>query len=213
MTDRAIVWLLNRRVAGADGKPLAWGDETGVSTTLTCSAVFALTSSLAAGLNIADGMDRAKAWTDLAWKAANPAWATLERTQTSSFPAHWSFTGQVKGEDNAAAALALIFLGRRSGDVALESLLNRIKETAPPPAEIMRDPRLLYLATLAGFQRGGDWWAWWDKTYRAGVPVAQRAGGCFEGSWDPPVGMTRGRLQSTALILLSLDVYYCYRKP
>ncbi len=212
--DRAIVWLLNRRVAGADGKPLAWGDETGVSTALTCSAVFAMKSSLVAGLNIADGLDRAKAWTELAWKAANPAWATLEHTQVSRFPACWTTVGKVDGEESAVAALALVFLGRHSGDVMLESLLNRIKETAPPPAEIVRDPRLLYLATLTGFQVGGDWWTWWDKTYRAGVPASQRTGdGCLEGSWDPPVDMTRGRLQSTVLILLSLEVYYCYKRP
>jgi Ca-activated chloride channel homolog len=214
VADRAIVWLLGRRVAGVDGKPLAWGDEAGVSTTLTFSAIFALKSSLAAGLDIADGMQRAKVWAELVWKAANPAWATLERTQASRFPARWTTTGKVDGEDNAAGALALVFVGRHAGDVALESLLNRIKETAPPPADIMRDPRLLHLATLAGFQVGGDWWTWWDKTYRAGVPAAQRAGdGCFDGSWDPPALLTRGRLQSTVLILLSLEVYYAYRQP
>jgi Ca-activated chloride channel homolog len=212
--DRAIVCLLSRRIAGPDGKPLAWGDETGVSTALSVAAVLALKSCLAAGLDTSDGMQRAKVWIELAWKAANPAWKTLDvYTQSSQYPARWTIAGQVEGEDHAAA-LAMVFLGCHPGDVMLETVMNRLKETAPPPADIVQHPRLLLFATMSSFQAGGERWKWWNETYRTGVPAAQRTGdGCFDGSWNPPASLPRGRLHSTALILLSLEVYYCYTRP
>lgn len=211
--QRAITWLLGKRIAGADGKPIAWGDEAGVSTALTLDATCALRASLSAGLNVADSLERVRAWTAMAWKAANPQWSSLHPNQPSYFPARWTTTGQIQGEDAAAGATFMILLGNPGGDVALSSLMNRLKASAPEPAAALREPRLFYLATLAGFHVGGEWWTWWNTTYRVGVPAAQRTGdGCFDGSWNPSAEMTRGRLQSTVLILRSTQVYYAYRR-
>jgi hypothetical protein len=78
-----------------------------------------------------------------------------------------------------------------------------------------------YYATLANFQMGGEHWKSWNKKLLLGILVPnQRQGGPMDGSandvdgsWDPVGGGgvgTGGRVMSTALGALSLEVYYRY---
>ncbi len=78
-----------------------------------------------------------------------------------------------------------------------------------------------YYATLAMFQMGGDHWEKWNKKLLLGILVPnQRNGGPrdgsandVDGSWDPNGGGgvgRGGRVMSTALGALSLEVYYRY---
>jgi len=69
-----------------------------------------------------------------------------------------------------------------------------------------------YYATLAMFHAGGPRWPRWnDRLQRTLLPL-QRHGGEADGSWDPdPVwGGHGGRVYTTALSVLSLEVYYRY---
>lgn len=69
-----------------------------------------------------------------------------------------------------------------------------------------------YYGTLAMFQRGGkDWEAWNDAT-RDLIISEQRTVGPLAGSWDPRGvwGSYGGRVYSTAVATLSLEVYYRY---
>ena len=69
-----------------------------------------------------------------------------------------------------------------------------------------------YYGTLAMFQRGGKDWEEWNAAMRDLVISEQRTVGPLAGSWDPRGvwGSYGGRLYSTAIATLSLEVYYRY---
>jgi hypothetical protein len=69
-----------------------------------------------------------------------------------------------------------------------------------------------YYGTLAMFQMGGENWDRWNKNLKTVVIDHQIQDGCNEGSWDPvdPWGEEGGRVYSTAIMTLCLEVYYRY---
>ncbi len=210
----AVERLLVLRLAGDDGKPLAWGQAAVFDTATSVRAVMALKSAVAAGLTVGDGLDRAKVWLERAWTAANPAWSSLDISKdASSFPASWSPAGGASGSENEAGAAAAAYLGRKQGDPLLESLATAIGQTTM--AARSTDLRRTYLGTLAMFQVGSEPWKHWNATTRDALVTSQRKGdGCFHGSWDAQaqigLGKERGRLHSTVHALLSLEIYYAY---
>ena len=69
----------------------------------------------------------------------------------------------------------------------------------------------LYYGTLAMYQHGGSPWAKWNAQVRDQVVGRQQTKGHKAGSWDPddsPYGTHGGRIYSTALATLTLEVYY-----
>jgi len=76
-----------------------------------------------------------------------------------------------------------------------------------------------YYGTLAMFQYGGPEWDQWNERVRETLVETQRKDGHAEGSWDPrpPWGDYGGRIYSTVLSTLCLEVYYrflpMYRAP
>ena len=74
----------------------------------------------------------------------------------------------------------------------------------------------LYNATLAMYQAGGDNWSRWNDAVRDAVVANQTKGtGCERGSWDPKgtfAGDPGGRIYSTALATLMLEVYYRFSR-
>ncbi len=69
-----------------------------------------------------------------------------------------------------------------------------------------------YYATLALHQTQGEAWRRWNEALQAKLLATQRHDGSWSGSWDPdPVwGRCGGRVYSTALCTLCLEVYYRY---
>ena len=67
-----------------------------------------------------------------------------------------------------------------------------------------------YYGTLTMYQDGGPEWEKWNVVVRDTLTSEQRRDGRFAGSWDPkgPWGRYGGRLYSTALSTLTLEVYY-----
>ncbi len=67
-----------------------------------------------------------------------------------------------------------------------------------------------YYGTLAMYQFGGQPWDQWNSVVRDTLIGEQRQDGPLAGSWDPkgPWGPYGGRLYSTALSTLTLEVYY-----
>jgi hypothetical protein len=60
------------------------------------------------------------------------------------------------------------------------------------------------------YQYGGEPWNRWNTAMRDVLVRIQRRGGELAGSWDPdgPWGSVGGRVYSTALSLMCLEVYY-----
>ncbi|HBN74959.1 MAG TPA: hypothetical protein DD473_03875, partial [Planctomycetaceae bacterium] len=67
-----------------------------------------------------------------------------------------------------------------------------------------------YYGTLAMYQFGGEEWNQWNGQVRELLIAKQRKQGPLAGSWNPdgPWGGYGGRIYSTALATLSLEVYY-----
>jgi hypothetical protein len=67
-----------------------------------------------------------------------------------------------------------------------------------------------YYGTLAMYQFGGDGWNSWNAAIRDLLISEQRTDGEYAGSWDPigPWAQYGGRIYSTALSTLCLEVYY-----
>ena len=69
-----------------------------------------------------------------------------------------------------------------------------------------------YYASLAMFQLGGSFWKAWNPAMKAALVPTQLRKGCPNGSWDPcgAWGEAGGRVYSTAINVLSLEIYYRY---
>lgn len=77
------------------------------------------------------------------------------------------------------------------------------------------DYYLWYNCTMAMFQVGGEPWKRWNDAIRDRVIRLQvRGGGCDRGSWPPADQWSGrgGRIYSTALAVLTLEVYYRFQR-
>ena len=68
----------------------------------------------------------------------------------------------------------------------------------------------VYYATLALYQHQGDVWQKWNERLTETLPLIQKKAGAENGSWDPGSdhAASGGRVTSTTLGVLSLEVYY-----
>ena len=71
-----------------------------------------------------------------------------------------------------------------------------------------------YYATLALFHAGGDSWSSWNQNLASTLVGSQISSGQLKGSWDPNGVWCGygGRVYSTAMATLCLEVYYRYAK-
>lgn len=69
-----------------------------------------------------------------------------------------------------------------------------------------------YYATLGLYQLQGPAWQRWNQALRSTLLASQRKDGSLSGSWDPTTvwGGYGGRVYTTALATLCLEVYYRY---
>ena len=69
-----------------------------------------------------------------------------------------------------------------------------------------------YYGAYALYQLGGNAWREWERSLKSEVVPLQCEDGDRTGSWDPdgPWGYAGGRVYSTALATLTLQVYYRY---
>jgi hypothetical protein len=225
--QRGVRIILARQNADAKeaGYRLGWDygapNRTRNDSSVTGWNVMALKSALGAGLDVGDGLQGARAWLEQAWKAANPAWASIDPYKSRTvFPYTFDPVAGATDKKHLAAvgAMCAVFLGTRAGDAMLESLINQIMDSDYPASVAWpTNTYLLYYNTMAMFQAtsGGNDGRWkrWDQPVRKMIVAAQRTdAGCFAGSWDFAgtafPGHDVGRLLSTAYCCLSLEVYY-----
>ena len=69
-----------------------------------------------------------------------------------------------------------------------------------------------YYGTYAMFQLGGKYWKQWESALKVTLLENQRQDGDAKGSWDPsgPWGFSGGRVYSTAMMALCIEVYFRY---
>jgi hypothetical protein len=109
----------------------------------------------------------------------------------------------------AEALVCRLLLGLSVGDPAVREALDSL--AAAPPEAAHPNAYTWYYATLASFHAGGPQWEAWNARLLAALLPLQRGGpGPLAGSWDPdPVwGGHGGRVYSTAMSAMTLEVYY-----
>ncbi|WP_437188388.1 prenyltransferase/squalene oxidase repeat-containing protein [Planctomicrobium sp. SH668] len=101
-------------------------------------------------------------------------------------------------------------LGLGKNSKANQEALNLMLENLPQ--ETTLNFYYWYYGTLAMHHEGGEAWERWNAALRDLLVSEQRVDGSFAGSWDPREvwGSYGGRMYSTAIATLSLEVYYRY---
>jgi len=179
--------------------------------------VFALASGKDAGLTIDnEALIGAMSWFD---EASDPATGRCGYdsfgSMSSRTPAN-EFYPREKGEAMTAVALLCRFFMQQ--DPKEEEIMRKhaelLKRTPPEwdPEGFGCDMYYWYYGTYAMFQMGGDAWKKWNLSMKPAVLESQRHDGSSKGSWDPvgPWGYSGGRVYSTALMVLCLEVYFRY---
>jgi len=120
----------------------------------------------------------------------------------------------------AVAMLGRVFAGHAMGDIesqqgALEAGAALLRKKLPRWDEEAGsiDYYYWYYGSYAMFQMAGNDWRTWKRAMEKSIVENQRRTGCMAGSWDPdkdPWGDNGGRVYSTALLTLCLEVFYRY---
>ena len=186
-------------------------------TSVTGWMLFALASARDAGLMVDEAaLEGGLSFLD---EVTDPA---TGRTGYDSFGSLSSRTAgnehypREKGEAmTAVALLSRIFLGQTPEEYPiLKTQADLLKRTPPEwdPEGFGCDMYYWYYGTYAMFQLGGGYWKSWNQAMKKAVLESQRKDGDEKGSWDPvgPWGHSGGRVYSTAMMTLCLEVYFRY---
>ncbi|HTF90823.1 MAG TPA: prenyltransferase/squalene oxidase repeat-containing protein [Planctomycetota bacterium] len=123
-----------------------------------------------------------------------------------------------KGEAmTSVAILSRVFMGQ---DVAKNPLVDKgadlLKKHLPEwdADGLGNDMYYWYYGSYALFQLGGPRWEAWNKAAKQTLLAGQRKDGDMQGSWDPKDawGHSGGRVYTTALGALCLEVYFRYSR-
>lgn len=194
-------------------------------TSVTGWMVLVLTSADEGGLKI----DRTAYAAALAWldevsdHVTGRAGYTARGTLSARMPGINEHFPPERGEAMTAVALLSRFLlgqvprtlGGSDGIMDLHAALLMERLPAPAPDELGPDLYYWYYGSYAMHQMGGErHWERWRRALESVLPAAQRTDGDAAGSWDPdgPWGSFGGRVYSTALALLTLEVPFRYAR-
>lgn len=110
----------------------------------------------------------------------------------------------------AEALLCRLFLGLPADDPACQEAGQYLLEHLPGQTEA--NLYYWYYGTLSMFQLGGDYWKRWNQSLQKTLLPRQQKTGALAGSWDPDTRWDNygGRVYSTSLSALCLEVYYRY---
>jgi len=121
----------------------------------------------------------------------------------------------------AVALLSHLYSGGISSDSRARKAITHLVQGNPPEGKKLANWELnyqsyyyWYAATLALFNVGGKSWEAWNTLLQRTTLPLQRRDAHISGSWDPEpswVGRSGGRIYSTAINVLTLEVYYRYR--
>ncbi|HOX06425.1 MAG TPA: terpene cyclase/mutase family protein [Planctomycetota bacterium] len=179
-------------------------------TSVTVWQVMALYSARQAGLNVpAAAFEKSLGFVDS---------MTDAETFRVGYDKLWTSSERGVGNGSTAIALMLqLYLGRSQSSVAVrrqsrlllvENLPEYDQKWSPEQKEQKVDYYTTYHAALAFHRLGGKDWETWNKAMVKALRAAQES----NGSW----GMDKwykqgGRIYSTALATMSLEVYYRYQ--
>ena len=195
-----------------DAPPIGVND-----TSVTGWMIFALIAAKDAGLVVDQAaLDGGMAWIeDMTDPATGRVGYDTFGSASSRTAANEHFPRE-KGEAmTAVGLLCRAFTGQKLADTPVMEKHAALLVRTPPewdPDGYGCDMYYWYYGSYALFQLGGKHWKQWERSMKAAVVDTQRHDGDAAGSWDPvgPWGHVGGRVYSTALMTLTLEVYYRY---
>jgi hypothetical protein len=193
------------------------GDQ---DTSVTGWMVLALRSASDAGLKVdSAAFDDALAWLEE---------ITDESTGRVGYDSPGSASSRVRGVNDhfptdrtecmtAVGLLSRFFLGQDPiEDPVLMRHADLLQDALPvwDPDGLSNDLYYWYYGSYAMYQIGGQHWQHWNRAMKKAVVDSQRSDSSARGSWDPigPWGHAGGRVYSTALGVLCLEVYFRYAR-
>jgi hypothetical protein len=185
-------------------------------TSVTGWMVMALKSAKGSGLDVDPAsFEGAKAWLD---KVTEPEYGRAGYTARGNGPARPQelmdkFPADKSESLTAVAVLTRVFCGADKDDEFVKKGADLCLNT-PPVWTI--DFYYWYYGTLAIFQVGGDYWKKWNESMKKAIIDSQRMDKSDDryGSWDAldPWAQDGGRVYSTAVNVMCLEVYYRYAR-
>ncbi len=121
----------------------------------------------------------------------------------------------------AEGLLCRIFLGQEPKKTPVmglhaDLLLKKLPVwDSDPKQEAGTDFYYWYYGSNAMYQMGGEYWVKWEKSMTPALVNSQRKDGDAKGSWNPevdPWGYAGGRVYTTAMAVLTLEVYFRYAR-
>lgn len=134
----------------------------------------------------------------------------LDRMQAGDGATYGYTTPGSRPATTAVGLLARLHLGWKPDRPAFQRGVEWLRQQGPSKDNMYYN----YYATQVMFQAGGEAWNEWNAEIRDHLVESQVREGHEAGSWHFPsggVGASRGgRLYSTAMALMTLEVYYCH---
>jgi hypothetical protein len=181
--------------------------------------IMAVKSAIGAGLNDNGSHDGAKKAIERVWKASNPEWEKKidPYTDTTVFPYTWNATTNKTEKDylSFVGATCAVFLGHKSGDIMLETLMNDCEKRWVDSGAYKNNAYAEYYLGMASFQCGGDRWKkYLDTVIPYCISQQVKSEDCLNGSWSANGqgfhGASTGRVLITTYNILNLEVAYRY---
>lgn len=176
-------------------KPLEKGD-----TSVTGWFVQALKSAKMAGLRVPDRCFQG---------------ATVFLNSVTSDGAAYGYTDPTDARPSmtAVALLCREYLGWNPDTAPLQAGVAYLKQRQPPSSGLWDIYYYYYATQVVYFYGGPDWHSFWNPKMRDLLVDRQEKAGVNRGSWkadETLTGTSGGRLLTTCLALLTLEVYYRY---
>jgi hypothetical protein len=228
--SRAIAWIERNQNRGRDRRNRGgWGyyspsippEDAFARTSVSSWQIMALESAKLAGLPVrADALSLAREFVLQEYDAERGLF--LYNREPGRLASAWS----TLPASTPAAVFVLRLLGTPADDPRLKSALDFTLSRAPGRyrranqddfvTEAEGNTYFWYYGTLATFLAGGDAWETWNARLKATLLPAQAADGSFapiDPYADYAGDTARHRAYTTALCVLSLEVYYRYFTP
>ncbi len=164
--------------------------------------------------------DGIKGWLE---KMTDPDYGRVGYIQRGSGPARPKelvdrFPAEKSESMTAVGVLARIFMGEKPQKGSTLNMGADLCAKLPPtwnPSDGSIDMYYWYYGALAMHQMGGKHWKIWKTAMDKSIVESQRKDTTYcdmKGSWDPigPWGPDGGRVYSTAVLAMCLEVYYRY---
>jgi len=198
-----------------------FGPKDGKSSTLVTGWVALALDAASMGKLIVprSAVDGAMAWFDRVTRATDGEVGDMRSDDGGvKFPGDCESGFESLPAPTAASVFCRIFCGRKRSSrtvrQGIKILMAHLPDYNKPECDKV-DFLYWHFGTNAMFQFGGPDWRTWGTAMKEALLKSQRAGRiCQDGSWDP-VGKGRalgGRVCSTAINVLTLEVYYRYKR-